>query len=318
MSEFLNKGLISSIESYTLHDGPGCRTTVFLSGCPLRCKWCANPETWEKKLKLMYFNGKCQYKNGCRRCIEKSSCPGLVENNNKLEIDWDKCRNCKDISCAKYCKHEALKKNGSYYLVEDLMRVLNRDRNFWDEEGGVSFSGGEPFFQHEFLKNVLLECKKELIHTAIETTAHVKSEIFFDILPLLDFIFIDIKHMNSEKHKEKTGQGNELILKNIRLLSKKISDGSYKGRLVLRTPIIENFNDTRKNITETALFMNENELKEINLLPFHNLGASKWSQLGKEYAYEKHKATKDKKMKEFKNIFESYGINCYIGADTIF
>lgn len=312
------KGFISSIESYTVHDGPGCRTTVFMGGCPLRCQWCANPETWKAEPKLMFYPGKCDYDTGCRRCIEKSGCAGLIEKEGKIAIDWDKCRDCKEISCAATCKKEALKKSGSYFELSDLMKVLDRDRPFWDEEGGVTFSGGEPFFQHDFLKEILLACKEEHIHTAIETSAYVSSEVFLDIVPLLDFMFIDLKHMDPEKHKEKTGVENGPILENIKLLAEKKAKDEWQGRVVIRMPVIEGFNDTEDNIIQMAGFMKENGLTEANILPFHNLGTSKWTQLGKEYVYEKYKATEEQKLKDLQEIFEALGITCYIGSDTAF
>jgi pyruvate formate lyase activating enzyme len=305
-------GLISSIESYTVHDGPGCRTTLFFAGCPLKCQWCANPETWDLKLKILFTGSKCQ--SGCRRCVNVCHNKAVSRSDGGLSIDWEKCGTCGDFACADICHTEALRVCGSWYTEKQLLERINRDRNYWDAGGGVTFSGGEPLFQHQFLKKILEKCRELYIHTAIETTAHAGTDIFLDIFSMIDFAFIDIKHMDPILHREKTGVENAIILKNIKALA----GSGWPGRLVLRTPIIEDFNDSPENMTATAGFMSSIGLREINLLPFHRLGDSKWQQLGKSYRYSSFQATDADRMLELQEIFENAGLICYIGSDTSF
>jgi pyruvate formate lyase activating enzyme len=310
-----NKGIIFDIQSYSVHDGPGCRTTCFMSGCFLKCEWCANPESWLKEHKIMFAEAKCKHVKGCIRCQDACNNKAISFNEDqKLILNWEACRSCTTFECAKACYNEALRICGKDYSVTDLLKVLNRDRQFWGSNGGVTFSGGEPFCQSEFLLEALKKCKESYIHTAIETSAFIDTNIFLEIMKYIDFAFIDVKHMNTDKHKEKTGVYNELILKNIEALV----NSEWAGRLVLRMPVIHNFNDTEENAIETVDFMNNLGIYEINLLPFHRMGDSKWDQLGKNYLYSKEEATDEVKMNKLQDIYLDNGIACYIGSETVF
>lgn len=305
-------GLVFDIQSYSVHDGPGCRTTIFLSGCYLKCLWCCNPESWDLREKIMFAKSKCQKKNGCMQCVNACEKHGVfVDEVGEIQFDARKCNKCTNLKCCDSCFSEALKICGKRYTTGNLMQIINRDRDFWGRSGGVTFSGGEPFYQGGFLENMLHECKKAYVHTAIETSANVNSEEFLRVMPYVDFAFIDIKHMNSIRHKNQTGVYNELILSNINALVK----STWQGRLILRMPVIEGFNDNKENINATADFMDTANLYEINILPFHCLGESKWEQLGKKYAYKEYKETSQEKMKEIQAIFISRKIACYIGDE---
>lgn len=308
-------GLIFDIQSYSVHDGPGCRTTVFLAGCFLKCLWCANPESWDLQEKLMFAETKCRHASGCSRCLKACKKQGIAENDQgRIEPDWDQCKICTEFTCAAVCPVQALRVCGRHYTAAELMRIIRRDRSFWGPDGGVTFSGGEPFYQKDFLAGMVKQCKEDYIHTAIETTAQVNRENFLSIMPYIDFAFIDVKHMDSARHRELTGVGNELILSNIGAL---VQSG-WPGRLVLRMPVIEGFNDSEKNIAGLAAFMETLGLFEINLLPFHRLGDSKWEQLGKTYAYKEYTATSQEKLEELQAVFLKRRIACYIGSDTAF
>ena len=312
------KGLVFDIQGFSVHDGPGCRTLVFLSGCPLRCQWCANPEGMEKKRQLLYSRQKCRYeKSQCRRCLKV--CPkGAVKETHDpqrpLEFDREICKDCSTFECAKACAYEAARVSGKYYSVEELMRILRRDRAYWDENGGPGFSGGEPMAQQEFLYEVLKACKEEGMNTSIETTANVPQEIFLRNMELIDFAFIDVKHMDSGRHASKTGVGNEKILSNIEALAK----SGWKGRLILRMPVIEGFNDTLENAEATAEFMKRNGLFEINILPFHRLGTSKWEQMGREYPYASCLPTKESALEKLQEYYLEQRIACYVGDDVLY
>lgn len=313
-------GEIFDIQAYSVHDGPGCRTLVFLSGCPLRCEWCANPEGLEKRNRNLYRVTKCIHRTrNCERCI--AACPHqAVASNPDLDseipllIDWDKCYQCTTLECTQACLEDAFKVCSKKYTVRELLAIFNRDRHFWAGKGGVTFSGGEPMYQYEFLQAVLKSCREVYIHTAIETSGFASREVYLNTMNLIDFAFNDLKHIDSAKHQEKTGVSNEQILGNIEALAR----SNWPGRLVLRSPIIEDFNDTAENMLGIAEFMKRVGLEEFNLLPFHRLGDSKWKQCGMEYPYTFYEATPPEKLRALQKILLDQGIKAYVGSSTPF
>ena len=311
------KSLIFDIQGFSVHDGPGDRTLIFLSGCPLRCEWCANPEGKKLKQNLLFTSGRCKaVQNQCKSCV--AACPrGAVTMDPESglpKIQRAHCVDCKEYPCTNACNYEALRVSGTYYTLQELMDVLKRDKDFWGTDGGVTFSGGDPFVQWEFLLDALKECKKNNMHTAIETSAYTDENIFLKVLEYIDFAFVDIKNMDSQAHKAKTGVGNEVTLRNLRALKK----SGWNGRLVLRTPIIPGFNDSVENAEKTADFMNENGFFEINLLPFHRLGTSKWEQLGTVYKYKHQEALSKKDLEYLQDVYFDKGIACYLDTDIVY
>jgi len=263
------KGLIFDIQSFSVHDGPGCRTSIFFTGCPLQCKWCANPESWIKKKHLMYAENLCKWDMGCGAC--RNVCPyGSIkfDGNGKQSLNWDICNKCETFDCDNICPNNVLKECVKEYTVVEVMTILRRDFNNWGPDGGVTFSGGDPLMHHEFLIEVLKKCHEWQIHTAIETSGCVKQEVFLEVLKYIDFAFIDVKNMDSEKHKEGTGVYNDLILSNIEALQ----NSGWQGRLIIRQPTIAGYNDSDENAHKLIEFMNKNSLYEINLLKFHRMG----------------------------------------------
>ena len=314
MSLESNKGVLFDIQAFSVHDGPGCRTTVFLSGCPLRCRWCSNPENFTVRPHLMFAQRVCKWTSGCRACVNRCSNGGLSFGENGPQVDWDICRRCKTFDCTRACASNALRICGKYYTVDDIMAVLHRDFNNWGSEGGVTFSGGDPFLQPEFLKKLLQECKKMQIHTAVETSACVPEDTFLDLMSLVDFAFVDIKNMDDEKHRWGTSISNKRILENIVALKK----SRWGGRLVLRTPIIQGYNDSMENAQNVIDFMKSNHLFEINLLKFHRLGLTKWEQLGLLYEYADKGDVTDEQLQQLQALYLDHGILCYVGAKTPF
>lgn len=278
-------GRIFDIQSYSVHDGPGCRTLVFLSGCPLRCEWCANPEGLENRVRTLFRVMKCINRTqGCTRCIPKCPHQAISISDEKeipLAIDWEKCRHCESHECVDACLQEAFVPASRDMKVSELMKIFDRDRHYWSGKGGATFSGGDPMYQKDFLQAVLKECRNAYIHTAIETSGFFPQETYLTTMKYVDFAFNDLKHMDSDKHKEKTGVPNELILANIAALAQ----SDWSGRLVLRSPVIEGFNDSKENMAAIAEFMHSVGLTEFNLLPFHRLGDSKWKSCGMVYPY---------------------------------
>ncbi|MCM1990849.1 4-hydroxyphenylacetate decarboxylase activase [Oceanirhabdus seepicola] len=305
------KGNIFDIQGFSVHDGPGSRTTVFLKGCPLKCEWCANPESWITSQEIMYRKFKCK---SCGNCLESCNLSAISIDNGVLKFNKELCSNCTSFECADSCYNDAIDVIGDEYTVDALMDRLQRDRDSWGPEGGVTFSGGEPLMQHEFLLEVLKKCNEEYIHTAIETTALVSTDIFMTIMEYIDFAFIDVKHFNEASHINKTGVSNKLILANIKTLV----NSNWSGELILRMPVIEGFNDTEENISALIDFMKENSLSEINILPFHRMGESKWNGIGKDYSYSSFEATSEETLLYIKNRFTHAGLQCYIGSDTPF
>jgi pyruvate formate lyase activating enzyme len=199
--------------------------------------------------------------------------------------------------------------------VDDVMRVLTRDMRDWGSGGGVTFTGGEPLMQSDFLIEVLKRCHEKMIHTAIETSGFTSTERFLDVFSLLDFAFVDVKNMDEEAHRWGTGVSNEQVLTNIAALA---HSDRWHGRLVLRQPTIAGYNDSDENAEKLIDFMNENDLFEINLLKFHRLGQTKWEQLGLTYEYADKGDMSDERMSELQDMYLDAGIACYIGDNTPF
>ena len=254
------KATIFDIERNSYVDGPGIRTTVFFKGCNLRCAWCHNPEGQSPKPQMMFYKNKC---TGCGKCKEK--CPNALE----------KCELCG--KCTIYCPHDAREICGKEYTVDEVMREILKDKVFYENSGGgVTFSGGECMLQIDFLEEILKVCKENGIHTAVDTAGHVPYEYFERILPYTNLFLYDVKCYDSEKHRQYTGVGNELILENLeRLLT--------TGKSVwVRIPIIPTVNDTVEEIQRIKAYISScGKPEKIELLPYHAMGEHKFEALGK-------------------------------------
>ncbi len=315
------KGLIFDIQGYSVHDGPGCRTLVFLKGCPLRCEWCANPEGFRTAQDLLFRNSRCvNRKNGCTRCIDACPSHAILPNPDESEaaqqilINRSRCIRCEDHPCVSVCYFEGLLCCGQWRTVDDLMDVFERNRHYWGARGGVSFSGGEPLLQYAFMQALLKACRNAKVHVAVETSAYIQPGQFLKLMSMVDFAFVDIKHMDSQRHRENTGRNSDLILHNLESLVKH----RWPGRLILRLPVVEGFNDTQDNIESVVAFMQRLGLFEINLLPFHRMGETKWKQLGKEYLYSDKTSTAKDKLLQIQDFFLSRNIACFVDSDTPF
>ncbi len=276
-------GLIFNIQRFSIHDGPGIRTTVFFKGCSLRCFWCHNPEGLRPGMEIQFNPDRCIV---CGECVE--ACPeGAHQIIDGLHrYDRLLCQVCG--TCLNTCYTGALEQVGTEYTVEQVLAEVLRDRPFYQEShGGVTLSGGDPLVQHEFSLALLQACKQEELHTAIETAANCRWEILERMLPFVDLVLMDLKHLDPDKHQKATGVPNTRILENAARLSQ-------TGKPVLfRTPVVPGVNDTPEEISAIARFVHsispstnghENEgSPRLELLPFHKLAAGKYNSLGLEY-----------------------------------
>ena len=296
-------GTVFDMQRFSLHDGPGIRTIVFLKGCPLHCRWCSNPESQNNSPIVMYKKSDC-FK--CGRCI--SVCKvGAISFDNETHINREKCTGCGE--CTNVCPSGALVLKGKTMTIQQAIKELKKDATiFRRSNGGVTLSGGEPLVQHEFASQLLLACKSQGWSTAIETTGFGSSEAIEKVIPYVDTVLLDIKHIDPYTHKKFTGISNEVILKN----AKRISQIT---KTVVRVPIIPGCNYSYKDIEDISKFVKTlNNVDTIHLLPYHTFGENKYDLLGIEYTLDGLKRLSKEDLNEHKKIVESYGIKCIIGG----
>ncbi|MCD4680119.1 MAG: glycyl-radical enzyme activating protein [Bacteroidales bacterium] len=303
-------GYVFDIQGLSVHDGPGCRTLIFLNGCTLNCHWCSNPEGISLQQSLMYSPLKCI---GDGNCITSCLHNAIHLEKDKLVISREICDQCKTPTCVNDCYTNALQLSGYEISASRIYEIIQRDRQFWGRDGGITLTGGEPLLQIDFAKEILSACYDAYIHTAIETCGNIPWDNFKKVLPFIDWIFFDLKHMNNSVHKRGTGGENTLILKNAKQLSKE-----FEGRLIFRIPIIPNFNDSQENIEEVISFIKETGRKEINILPLHHLGREKYERLNKKYLASKYPVPTIDQLKKIEKVFRDSGIDCYVDSETPF
>lgn len=298
------QGMVFDVQSFSIHDGPGIRTIVFLKGCPLRCLWCANPEGQKKYPEISYHDVKCK---GCLDCIKDSA--GLLSANSEssiITINRDKILENSNLDFIDNCPNSALEVKGKLMSVKEVMKKIKRDLPYYRGEGGITLSGGDPTFQPEFALEILKACKEEYISTAIESAMFTSLDIVEKFISLTDYFLTDIKHMDSQKHKELTGVPNEHILRNIARLAK-------SSEVIIRIPIIPTLNDSEENIKNTAIFCRENGIERINILPYHKLGIAKYKQIGLPYKMPNLNPPDEKSMENLQDLIEKNGVKCVIG-----
>ncbi len=310
----LNGGYIFDIQGFSVHDGPGCRTLIFLKGCPLRCLWCSNPEGIRPFPEPLYKETKCLFDLYClQACPHKAITLIGDKDTPRLQFDREKCSRCVTYDCVSACLTGALAKGGYYITTEDLYDRIKRDRQYWGEKGGITLTGGEPFAQPEFASALLKRCYEAFIHTAVETCGDIPWKNIEPSLPWLEWIFFDLKHIDAASHKELTSSTNSLILENARQLA-----GKFEGRLVFRLPLVPGLNDSDENIRATAGFILSTGRNELNILPVHHLGREKYQLAGIVYKLPGFEMTPREKLVEIQNRFTSLGITCYLGSETPF
>lgn len=293
-------GLITDIQRFSIHDGPGIRTTVFLKGCNMVCAWCHNPEALAIKRQLQFYPDKCI---GCGACF--SACGyGVHEIKEGMrQLHRAHCTACG--ACAEVCCAESLQMAGKEVTIEAVMEEVLADRDFYAHSGGgITLSGGEPACQIAFAKELLNCSKQEGLHTAIETNLSLGWSEYEGLLPFTDLVLFDIKLMDPELHQTWTGISNDIVMSNARTLSE-------TGKpMVVRTPVIPGVNDDPETISAIAEFIKDfKSLQYYELMPYHPLGAGKYTSLGMEYAMRVERAPSEEQMQALAAAARNIGIS---------
>jgi pyruvate formate lyase activating enzyme len=300
-------GWITDLQDFVVHDGPGLRVIVFLSGCSLRCTWCQNPETQEMGSHILYHSSKCL---GCGKCIAICPVPGAIIDDNNVRIDRSKCVKC--MACVRECLGKALVQVGNRVSVQEVMRWIGQYKPFFDrsDRGGVTLSGGDPVFQSRFALKILEQCKSLGIHTVIETCGYAKYSVVKALADESDMVIYDIKHMDEKKHIQGTGQSNSLILENLKKLCEEVNT-----EIIIHIPLICGFNDDDENIRKTAEFIASlHRIKHVDLLPFNELASEKYNALGWTWEYAATTQQPKERLTELQKIVEPYGLEVCVGG----
>lgn len=298
--------LIFDIKRYAINDGPGIRVVIFFKGCNLNCAWCHNPESISSKVEKMYAPAKCIK---CGSCVDACPEKAITLTPDGISTNPDLCTSCG--KCADVCPTKAIEMSGKVMTVSEIMDIIEKERVFFDQSGGgVTFSGGEPLIHSEMLIELLDECQKRKIHTAVDTAGNVKTETILEVAKRTDLFLYDLKSMDSDLHKKWINSGNEKILQNLKTIS------ATGAQIIIRIPLIGGVNDSIENIEQTAIFISElaGDKKEVNLLPYHNIAQNKYMKLGKSDDFAKLMEPDKGVIAQAIIKFNEYGIKATIGG----
>jgi pyruvate formate lyase activating enzyme len=300
-------GTIFNIQGYSIHDGPGIRTTVFLKGCPLRCLWCQNPESHSPAPELLFSSEKCA---ACGKCIQ--ACPeGAAYIYGKTSAtDRSRCKGAG--ACAKVCPNEARTMIGRRVTADEVFQEVSADSIFYrDSGGGVTLSGGEPLAQPEFAISILEKCKSAGFHTVLDTCGYSPWPVLEDVLRHVDLVLYDFKHMDAAEHRKITGVPNDLILENARRIHNDLAKP-----MLARIPLIPGLNDSPENLRNTARFISEElcTAVPVHILPYHGLGKAKWERLDRQSETTSIPIPEEQHAADCLKIFKSFGLSAVVGG----
>lgn len=292
-------GTVFNTQKFSIHDGTGIRTLIFMKGCPLRCIWCSNPESQRTGPEVMFVRSKC---TGCGKCA--ALCREAAVDDVTFDIDRSRCVKCG--LCTSKCYAGAKKMTGRQVTVREMMELIEKDRIFYTNSGGgVTVGGGEPAMQHGFVEELLKACRESHIHTAIETCGYGRWQDICGMFDNADQIFFDLKAMDPELHRRLTGVSNELILNNA-------EQAAVRGKeVIFRIPLIPGCNDSLTNIEETGAFVGglsgNGSNVFIEILPYHDLGRDKYRWLDMDYGLEDTGKPDATQVEELKTILKNRG-----------
>ncbi len=301
----MTHGIVFDIRKFSLHDGPGIRTTVFLKGCGLRCVWCHNPESQSPRPELILYPERCI---GCEACLE--ACPeGAIQRaeDGRLITSAERCTRCGE--CLDVCYAEARAFAGETMTVEQVMAEVQRDAAFYEESGGgVTFSGGEPLAQPDFLLELLQACRARGLHTTLDTCGYAAEATLNRVRPFVDLFLFDLKVMDDDRHRAATGVSNAPIQRNLRLLA------AHGHRVIVRVPIIPGYTDDEANIRQIGAFASKIGLTQVDILPYHRLANDKYTRLNRPNPLPDLTPPTETRLAEIKHTLESYSLQVRVGG----
>jgi pyruvate formate lyase activating enzyme len=301
------RGIIFNIQTYSIHDGPGIRTTVFIKVCPLKCVWCQNPESQSATPQLFFNSEMCA---GCGKCLQVCPEGAIRIEEGKSWTNRDICRGAG--KCAEVCPNDARNVAGRRVTAGEVFKEVVKDKIFYEKSGGgVTLGGGEPLASPEFTTSLLRLCKKAGIHTALDTCGYAKWEIMKRILQHVDLVLYDLKHMDPAAHQLYTGVSNEVILENARRICQELHIP-----VLARVPVIPGFNDSPENIAATGRFVaaEMGTATQVHLLPYHKLGEMKYQRLERPGNPVSISPPDEKSITKLKGILESFGLKVREGG----
>ncbi len=307
----MTSGIVFDVKRFAVHDGPGLRATVFLKGCPLSCLGCHNPEGKGMGPELLFRPDLCTL---CGDCVPACPHDALSLEGGQLQVAHDRCELAG--ACVEACLPGALEIVGRARKAAEIFDLLERDRLYYDQSrGGVTFSGGEPFAQAGFLRELLEGCRERELRTVIDTSGHVAPETFRELAPLASHLLFDLKVMDEERHEAFTGVHNRWILENLRWAAAASANGG--PTLLVRIPLIPGINADEENLRATAAFLGGLEkVPPVDLLPYHRLGVEKYGRLGKAYELEETLPPQDEVIGEAVRILEDAGLTVTVRGET--
>jgi pyruvate formate lyase activating enzyme len=297
------EGVVFDIQHYAVHDGPGIRTLVFLKGCPLRCAWCCNPESQAFEPELLHTSLKCRSHLACSEVCPNEA---VRRAGDGPSFDRATCVSCNGHPCVDACPSGALSVAGTRMAADQVVARVAADRAFYiNSGGGVTFSGGEPFAQPEFLRDLLARCKSLRIHTAVETCGYVEPGVLEAMEPLVDLFLFDLKVLDPVRHREATGVTNEVVLGNLEYVAAKRAKD-----ITVRVPLVPGFTDDLENLAGTAAYLLGLGIRRVELMPYHPLGMDKYAALGRACALDGVRPLQPEVIGACVSVFRSSGLAC--------